>query len=119
MLLGATVIDLLGGATAGVAHGLAAVYIGVSVAFGHRIIRWADVRFAHRFAGGPAPERPPRTGPAHARREREAWYRHLLAWTVGAALIGLALLLVGDLDRTEACCNFSVSGLSSSRSTGS
>jgi hypothetical protein len=102
VLLGATIIDLRGGATAGTAHGLAAVYIGVSVAFGHRIIRWTDVRFAHRFAGGPPPERGPRTGPAHARSEREGWYRHLLAWTVGAALIGLAVLAVGDLDRTEA-----------------
>jgi hypothetical protein len=102
VLLGATVIDLRGGATASAAHGLAAVYIGVSVAFGHRMIRWADVRFAHRFAGGPAPQRPPRTGLAHARHEREAWYRHLLAWSVGAALIGLAVALVGDLGRTEA-----------------
>jgi hypothetical protein len=102
VLLGATVIDLRGGATASAAHGLAAVYIGVSVAFGHRMIRWADVRFAHRFAGGPAPERPPRAGRAHARREREAWYRHLLAWSVGAALIGVAVLLVGDPARTEA-----------------
>jgi hypothetical protein len=102
VLLGATVIDLRAGATAGVAHGLAAVYIGVSVAFGHRIIRWADVRFAHRFAGGPAPERGPRTGPARARREREGWYRHLLAWAVAAALTALAVLAVGDLDRTEA-----------------
>ena len=102
VLLGATVIDLRGGATASAAHGLAAVYIGVSVAFGHRMIRWADVRFAHRFAGGPAPGRPPRAGRAHAQREREAWYRHLLAWSVGAALIGVAVLLVGDLARTEA-----------------
>ncbi|HSH34211.1 MAG TPA: hypothetical protein VLB31_11365, partial [Actinomycetota bacterium] len=37
-----------------------------------------------------------------AQREREAWYRHLLAWSVGAALIGVAVLLVGDLARTEA-----------------
>ena len=66
------------------------------------MIRWADVRVAHRFAGGPAPERPPRTGLAHARREREGWYRHGLAWTVGAALIGAAVLLAGDLDRTAA-----------------
>jgi hypothetical protein len=102
VLLGATVIDLRGGATAGPAHGLAAVYIGLSVAFGHRMIRWADARFAHRFAGGPAPERGPRTGLAHARRQRERWCRHLLAWAVGAALIGLAVLAVGDLDRTQA-----------------
>ncbi len=102
VLLGATVVDLRRGATAGVAHGLAAVYLGVSVAFGHRMIRWADVRFAHRFAGGPAPVPPPRTGLAHARHQRQAWLRHLLAWSVGAVLIGLAVLLVGDLERTEA-----------------
>ncbi|MGD9570606.1 MAG: hypothetical protein AB7V62_01820 [Thermoleophilia bacterium] len=102
VLLGATVIDLRGGATAGTAHGLAAVYIGVSVAFGHRIVRWADVRFAHRFAGGPAPDPGPRAGLAHARKERRDWYRHLLAWGVGAGLIGLAVLAAGDIGRTAA-----------------
>ena len=59
VLLIATVIDLSGGATAGFKHGLAAAYIGFSVAFGHSVIRWADQRFAHRFAGGPPPWRPP------------------------------------------------------------
>ena len=61
-------IDLRAGATADVFHGLAAIYVGVSVAFGHRMIRWADEHFAHRFAGGPPPKRPPKHGPEHARR---------------------------------------------------
>ncbi len=26
-----------------------------SLVYGHRMLRWADVRFAHRFAGGSAP----------------------------------------------------------------
>src|SRR5918999_5442410 len=69
VLLTATVIDLRGGATAEVGHGLAAAYIGFSVAFGHSVIRWADARFAHRFAGGPPPQRPPRHGRARARYE--------------------------------------------------
>ena len=100
LLIAATVIDLRAGATAGVFHGLAAVYVGVSVAFGRRMVRWADERFAHRFAGGPPPERPPRYGPEHARREREGWYGHLLAWAVGSALMFGMVVLVGDPDRT-------------------
>ena len=57
VLLIATVIDLHNGGTADWSHDLAALYIGFSVAYGHRLILWADVRFAHRFAGGPAPRR--------------------------------------------------------------
>jgi hypothetical protein len=102
VLLTATVLDLRGGGTASFAHGLAAIYIGVSVAFGHRMVRWADERFAHRFAGGPPPTRPPRGGPERAVHERQGWYRHLLAWAVGSGLILLAVAFVGDADRTVA-----------------
>ena len=101
VLVAATVIDLRAGATADFFHGLAAIYVGVSIAFGHRIIRWTDERFAHRFAGGPPPKRPPKHGPEHARREREGWYRHLLAWAVGSALLFGMVILVEDPDRTE------------------
>lgn len=54
-LLIATAIDLRGGGEAGPAHGLAAVYLGFSLAYGRKLIRWADTWSAHRFAGGPAP----------------------------------------------------------------
>ncbi len=101
VLMAATVIDLRAGATAGIFHGLAAVYVGVSVAFGHRMIRWADGRFAHRFAGGPPPEQPSKHGPEHARRERAAWYRHLLAWSIGSALLFGMSSFVGDPATTE------------------
>ena len=102
VLLAASVLDLRDGGTASAAHALAAVYLGVSVAFGHGMVRWADVRFAHRFAGGPAPVAPPRSGAAHARRLRRAWSRHVLAWAVGGALLLLGVLLVGDAQRTSA-----------------
>jgi hypothetical protein len=102
VLLTATVLDLRNGGTASFTHGLAAIYLGVSVAFGPRMVRWADERFAHRFAGGPPPRRPARGGPEHARAARQGWYRHLLAWAIGSGLILLAVALVGDADRTTA-----------------
>ena len=103
VLLVATGIDLrYGGGEADPAHGLAAIYLGVSVAFGHSMVRWADARFAHRFAGGPQPWRPPKTGVEHARHLRRDWSRHLLAWAVGCALLLGGVALVGDPDRTRA-----------------
>ena len=104
-LLAATTIDLRRGGEAALPHALAAVYIGVSIAWGQRIIRWADARFAHRFAGGPMPERSPRLGRRHAAHERHEWLRHLFAWATGTAILGIGVLVVGDLDRTWALLN--------------
>lgn len=98
-LLFFTVIDMRSGATATLAHGLAGVYIGVSLVFGPSMIRWADERFAHRFAGGPKPSPKPRYGMEHARHERRMWLKHLLAWTIGSAILGAMAVWVGDLSR--------------------
>lgn len=57
VLLVAVGVDLRAGGTATFAHALAAIYLGFSIAYGHRMIRWMDVRFAHRFVGGPAPDK--------------------------------------------------------------
>jgi hypothetical protein len=100
LLLAVSVLDLRGGAEADTVHGLAAIYIGVSVAFGGQLVRWADQRFAHRFAGGPSPVFPPKTGRAHAEYERRQWLRHLLAYLVGVTVMGVFTLLVGDFART-------------------
>lgn len=100
ILIAATVIDLRNGAVATFTHGLAAVYIGVTVAFGHRMIRWADERFAHKFGGGAMPVQKPKYGVEHARFERQGWYRHLLAWLIGAALLYAMILFVNDPSRT-------------------
>jgi hypothetical protein len=100
VLVAVSVIDLSRGGAADTAHGLAAVYIGVSLAFGRQMIRWADQRFAHRFAGGPAPTRPPRAGRDHATHERRQWLRHLLAYVIAIAVLGLFTGLVRSAART-------------------
>src|SRR5918992_2552575 len=100
VLLVATVIDLDNGATADFRHGLAAAYIGFSVAFGHSVIRWADQRFAHRFAGGPPPWRPPRGGRERSRYEWREFGKTAIAWSISAALLLVAIAIVGDADRT-------------------
>jgi hypothetical protein len=102
VLLTATVIDLRGGASAGAAHGLAAAYIGFSVAFGHGLIRWADLRFAHRFAGGPPPPEPARHGRERTLREWRDFGKASLAWAISCALLAAAIVAVGSSDRTEA-----------------
>lgn len=101
VLLVVTILHLRSGAEAQWADGLAAVYLGVSVAYGRQMLRWADARFAHRFAGGPPPPRPPKRGPAHARRERQGWYRHALAFVIGCALLLGGVVLVGDVARSQ------------------
>lgn len=101
ILLAAAAADLKQGAFAGWEHGLAAVYIGVSIVHGHRIIRWADVRFAHRFAAGPAPERKIKHGSAHARSERHGWFLHLASWAIGCAILAGMILWANDESRTE------------------
>lgn len=103
VLLAATVLDLRDGAVADWKHGLAAAYLGFSVAFGHSLVRWADVRFAHRFAGGPPPPpKPPKHGPARRAYEWREFGKAALAWAIACGLLGLAILAVGDADRTDA-----------------
>jgi hypothetical protein len=105
ILLTASALDLRAGGVATFAHALAAVYIGVSVGFGHSMVRWADARFAQRYAGGPPPARRPRHGRAHAAYERRALARHVVAWAVGCTLLAAAIVLVGDAGRTAALTN--------------
>ncbi|GIN89024.1 putative membrane protein YmcC [Siminovitchia terrae] len=106
ILIAATVVDLKNGAVADIFHSLAAIYIGVTVGFGKRMIQWADERFAYTFAGGPKPKKAPRGGKEHARNERNGWYRHLLSWMIGCSLLLAMTAFVGDLSRTQALLNF-------------
>ncbi|WP_414937520.1 hypothetical protein [Amycolatopsis sp. cmx-11-51] len=100
VVLAATVVDLQNGAKANFVHGLAAVYLGFSVVFGHSMIKWADVRFAHRFAGGPPPEPEP-TGRAKARVEWRDWFKCVLACGLAAGVLLLLIAMVGDTEQVD------------------
>lgn len=104
VLLVLVAVDLLGGGTASWQHGLAAIYIGVSVAYGKRMIAWADTRFRHRFADGPPPERL-----SGARYTVKCWRDALLtafAMGIAAAILGAIILLVDDAGRTAALSGY-------------
>ncbi|MET8846083.1 hypothetical protein [Amycolatopsis sp. NPDC004625] len=100
VLLVAAVIDLRRGASGSVLHALAAVYIGFSVAFGHQTISRLDALAAHRWAGGPAPSHAPRHGGLGVHHTWRQWGRTLLAGSLATALLGAAVLIVGDPGRT-------------------
>ncbi|MDN0195785.1 hypothetical protein [Streptomyces sp. S.PNR 29] len=96
VLFVATVIDLKNGAEPSWEHGLAALYIGYTVAFGHYTIRWIDGHAAHRLGGAPPPPKPPRYGLARARHETKLWLRGVLGGAVALALLQSAVWYVGD-----------------------
>lgn len=102
ILLIATVIDLMNGAIATSVHGIAAIYIGVSIVYGHQMIQWADRQFAYRFAAGEKPINKKTYGKEHARNERLGWYQHLLSWLIGGTLLVIIIFIVSDISRTEA-----------------
>ncbi|MET8680150.1 hypothetical protein ABZW18_21835 [Streptomyces sp. NPDC004647] len=96
VLLAATAIDLKNGAEPDWKHGLAAVYIGFTVAMGHYLIKWADGHFAHRFAGGPRPSGPPKYGMPRTVHEWQTAGRWILAAVIAMALLQGAIWYVGD-----------------------
>ncbi|MFC8218627.1 hypothetical protein ACFUTY_10670 [Streptomyces sp. NPDC057362] len=96
VLFAVTAYDLKNGAEPGWEHGLAALYIGYTVAYGHYTIRWLDGHAAHRLAGGPPPAKPPRYGMPRARHEGRLWLRTLLGAAVACALLQGAVWYVGD-----------------------
>ncbi|MGW1750026.1 hypothetical protein ACWCRD_31295 [Streptomyces sp. NPDC002092] len=96
-----TAVDLKNGAEPSWEHGLAALYIGYTVAYGHYTITWLDGHAAHRLAGGPRPPKPPRYGLARARHEGRLWLRTLLAAALACALLQGAIWYVGDGDTSS------------------
>jgi hypothetical protein len=99
VLLLLVAVDLLGGGTASWHHGLASLYVGISVAYGHRMIAWADAKFATRFRG--AAPRPKLAGAAYTVACWKDAARTLLAVAISGAILGGLILIVGAPARTE------------------
>lgn len=95
VLVAATALDVARGTPPTAIHGLAGLYLGFTVAFGHATVRWADGWFAHLFAGGPRPVPADRYGAARVRKEWREWGRLILAWAVGLVVILGTSLLAG------------------------
>lgn len=96
VLLLAAGADLARGGEPDTIHGLAAFYLGFSVAFGHALIKGADVRFAHRFAGGPAPVKTARGTRAHRRGLWVEYARVLLAAGISVGVLLAMIVLAPD-----------------------
>lgn len=96
LLLVFTGVDLNAGTTATFAHGLAAVYVGFTIAFGSIAVRWADAHFAHRFASGPVPPKAPTRGWKAVRFELELWLRCIAAWVIALGLIAALTAYLGN-----------------------
>lgn len=100
ILIVITSIDLYRGATATQAHGIAAVYIGVSIAFGKSMIEWTDERFQYYLTKkGPKPKK--RFGMDYAKHYVKGWLRHVAAYAIGAVLLAGMIYLIQDPSRTE------------------
>ncbi|WP_406737784.1 hypothetical protein OG365_10885 [Streptomyces sp. NBC_00853] len=95
ILLVVTTVDLKNGAEPDWKHGLAALYIGYTVAYGHYTIKWLDGHAAYRLAGGPKPAGAG-YGKARAVHEWKLWARTVLGAAVALGLLQAAIWYVGD-----------------------
>ncbi|MCX4528142.1 MULTISPECIES: hypothetical protein [unclassified Streptomyces] len=95
VLLVVTTLDLKNGGEPSWKHGLAALYIGYTVGFGHYTVKWLDAHAAYRFAGGPKPAGAG-YGKARAVHEWKLWGRTVLAAAVATGLLQAAIWYVGD-----------------------
>jgi hypothetical protein len=99
-LLAASIWDVRSGGEAGFRHALAAVYLGYTVVFGHRTVKWADAKAAHLLRQGPPPPKPPTERFARFRYELKLWFGIVAMYAIAWAVTGLFVLVVGDAEAT-------------------
>ncbi|WP_242438664.1 hypothetical protein [Streptomyces sp. CB00455] len=109
-LLAVTTLDLKNGGEPGWTHGLAALYIGYTVGYGHYTVTWLDRHAAHRFGGGPRPPGPA-YGKARAVHEWKLWVRTLVAAAVAVGLLQAAIWYAGDAADTGGLRNWQFAAL--------
>ena len=102
VLFGLTALDLKRGSPAAFAHGLAAAYVGVTLAFGGVAVSWADRHVAHWFAGSPRPAPAPTRGWPAFRYELVLWVRCLVAALITILLVIGLIAFANNETATEA-----------------
>jgi hypothetical protein len=102
VLLIAVGLDLQRGSEVETVHRLAGIYLGVTVAFGHYLVSWTDVRFAHWFAEGPPPPAREKKGPSAFRYEVAMFGRWICAAAVSILAVMLLSATVADSDQANA-----------------
>ncbi|MGE6513424.1 hypothetical protein [Lysinibacillus sphaericus] len=90
-----TVMDLKAGTPASTAHGVAAIYIGVSIAYGKTMIAWADIKFQQWFLKVLI-QKEKLSGMAKAKHEMTMLGRHIVAYIIGAGLLYAMTLFIGS-----------------------
>lgn len=97
-----TGVDLYNGAVATTAHAIAAVYIGVSIAFGKSMIDWADRWFRYLVHKQEEARPVKRYGLEYAKQYLRGFIRHIAAFLIGAGLLVGMIYFIHDTSRTEA-----------------
>ncbi|MFG2772776.1 hypothetical protein [Streptomyces sp. NPDC048350] len=72
----------------------------MTVAYGHRTVRWADAKFNRRFGGVAAPPRPELSSREVASKAWKSWLRFLLTYVISVGMIFGLVVLVGTLDKS-------------------
>ncbi len=94
-LIALTIVDLRNGATATVSHGLAAIYIGVSIAYGKSMIAWADNKFQTWFLKKSSPKNT-LVGLEKGIYELKMFARHIIAFVIGSAIFWFIITFIGS-----------------------
>ena len=95
VLVSVSIASVASGSPPEAVHGLAAVYLGFTVAFGHSIVRWADAHAAYRFGDGPKPVEPPKDGLAGLLHETKELGRAAVAAVIALGVIATLSTVAG------------------------
>ncbi|MFJ7666159.1 hypothetical protein ACIQXI_03585 [Lysinibacillus sp. NPDC097195] len=100
LLIVLTVVDLRAGTPASTSHGIAAVYIGVSIAYGKTMIAWADEKFQQWFLKQPTAKKR-LTGLAKGIHEIKMLGLHVIAYAISASFLYAMTVFIGQLADTS------------------
>ncbi|TKI70554.1 hypothetical protein FC756_07840 [Lysinibacillus mangiferihumi] len=95
LLILLTALDLKAGTPASASHGIAAIYIGVSIAYGKTMITWADEKFQQWFLKITI-EKQRLTGLAKGIHEVKMLGLHVLAYIISTSLLYAMIVFIGQ-----------------------